>query len=505
MASGERITVTYSHPNRSQGGEPLKLDVYAFVPPVDPVDPNPTFSSRNRLPFILFLHGGHFVTGSRRDVPAWLASLARDNGMPLLCADYRLAPHAGPSCSYEDVQALWRFLREDLNWIIACSGNGAEVESGNEMLEHDFSELQRRGGIDINRGVVVGLGSGGFLAALGGALLSPAPLALILGYPMLEVARQRPDGPGYFVPANTPGHLRPLLDPAQVGNQAAAKVSVPDMPMTLDKAPYAMDLRAGAGMDVHEPWHGKAESVRRQGAVEFLLKDGRLDAMLRKASPDLITPEELLLSSYMSAGTKVNRPYPPTLIFHGIKDTWISPSSSKRFFDVIQRVEPVAAAMDALADGVNHIAVSEEARLAGQATQCVGSGTRQHAKEDPDAAVALRCTPLHPNVTSRYLYLTFEGHNAGHGFDALLPRELRQAPFSRVCPRMIGDRYKTSLVHVERFIRHWVLEGSAEQAAAAAAAAAARRQNEHTDGEIVKQQPDHGGSRIRVPRRGPRL
>lgn len=167
MASGERITVTYAHPGKSANGEALKVDLYAFVPPVDPVDPGPTFSTRNRLPFLLFLHGGHFLTGSRRDVPPWLASLARDHGIPLLCADYRLAPHAGPSHAFKDLQQLWRFLVDDMNWIISCSGNGAEVESGNEMLEHSFGELQRRGGIDVNRGIIVGVGSGGYLAALG--------------------------------------------------------------------------------------------------------------------------------------------------------------------------------------------------------------------------------------------------------------------------------------------------------------------------------------------------
>jgi alpha/beta hydrolase fold len=167
MASGERITVTYSRPHRSANAEPIKLDLYAFVPPLNPIDPGPTFSKQNRLPFILYLHGGHFLTGSRRDVPPWLASLARDNGLPLLCADYRLAPHAGPSDSLEDVQNLWTFIREELNWIIACSGNGAEVESGNEMLEEDFGELQRRGGLDIERGIIIGMGSGGYLAAMG--------------------------------------------------------------------------------------------------------------------------------------------------------------------------------------------------------------------------------------------------------------------------------------------------------------------------------------------------
>lgn len=165
MASGERITVPYA---RTATQTPLLLDVYAYAPAVDPADPSPTFAGHHqRLPFILFLHGGHFLTGSRRDVPPWLASLARSMGVPLLCADYRLAPQAGPSHAWTDVAALWRFIAEELNWVIAASGNGADVESGSEPLDRGFSELQRRGGIDVTKGTIVGAGAGGFLAATG--------------------------------------------------------------------------------------------------------------------------------------------------------------------------------------------------------------------------------------------------------------------------------------------------------------------------------------------------
>lgn len=165
MACGERITIPYAQ--SPHGGFPLQLDVYASVPRPNPNDPRSTFSPNNRLPFILFLHGGHFLTGSRRDVPPWIASMARDLGIPLLCADYRLAPHAGPSHAWSDVAALWRFIAEELNWVIACSGNGADIETGTEPLDEGFNELQRRGGVDVSKGIIIGLGAGGYLAAMG--------------------------------------------------------------------------------------------------------------------------------------------------------------------------------------------------------------------------------------------------------------------------------------------------------------------------------------------------
>ena len=94
-----------------------------------------------------------------------------------------------------------------------------------------------------------------------GAILSPPPLALVMGYPLLEINKVLTDSPGYFVPASTPGHLRPLLNPDHVGKVEMAKTSVPDMPMALDKSPYAADMRARFGMDIREPWKGKEEST----------------------------------------------------------------------------------------------------------------------------------------------------------------------------------------------------------------------------------------------------
>jgi hypothetical protein len=227
----------------------------------------------------------------------------------------------------------------------------------------------------------------------------------------------------------------------------------------------------------------------------FGFDQDRLDALLRKASPNLVLPSDVLLQNPNSKSSR-NQPYPPTLIYHGQNDERISPDSSKRFLDAIRTAEPVAATMDTLATGgfSNNYSFNE-------------TRTRKSQNQTTTSEVALRCVSQNPNYTSRYLYLEMEGTNSGHAFDALLPREMRQSPFSKICPKSIGDRYKASLIHVERFIQHWLLEGSAERAAAQKARRQAqeRRDKTSTETNTEKDSENCGGARIKLPVRGPRL
>ena len=380
MASGERLTVTYSH---TESG-PLRLDIYCTVPPVDPIDPTPNL---DRLPFLLFIHGGHFYTGSRRDVPPWLISLARSLGTPLLCMDYRLAPHAGPSHAFEDLRKVWQFIQTDLPLIIASTGRGAGVESGTDPLEDDFIDLQNRGGIDPAKGVLVGLGAGGYLAALGGSYLSPPPIALVLGYPLLDFDSQTGKG------SNTttiPDHLKAFLSLEQLGDITKAKSSAPDMPMLLDKAPYASNIREATGMHPHESFPGKDESIRREGLVNHLLETNQWASSLLKASPNAQSGLQMLTSE-----KRCNRPYPPCIIFHGLEDTRISYTSSQRFIESIREAEPVAAAVDALSQPVTF------------------SKTSTLPQED-DSSVSFKSSVANVNETGRYVFLGIQA--AGHCF-----------------------------------------------------------------------------------------
>ncbi|UZJ54579.1 hypothetical protein CBS101457_003899 [Exobasidium rhododendri] len=433
MATGERLTLKYAHPPSGA----LLVDLYCTVPPVNPIDPS---SNLEPLPFFLFLHGGDFITGSRRDVPLWLVSLARSVGSPLLSADYRLAPHSGPSNAFEDLEKLWKFIRRDLPWEIACSGPGAEVESGTEPLDDDFNELKRKGGIDPNRGIIFGVGAGGYLASLGGGLLSPPPLALVLGYPRVEFSANLPE----FSSLDTPSKYSNILHPSQIGNDAMAKSVVPDTPILLEVSTYGLNVREAAGMDMRELWRGRDESERRRGLAAYLFKEGKWEALLRKASPNMISPLEML-----SNDERINRPYPPTIVYHGKEDSRIPYSSSEGFVESIRRSEPVAAAVDALSD-----------------TSLTKSTEQATVNDDVDESghTSLKSVVPNPNITSRYLFLGIHGKGSEHNFDAFLPRTLSSGPYTKRGLKVLGARYSGGMMQVENFVRHWLAEGSTSTA-----------------------------------------
>lgn len=94
---------------------------------------------------------------------------------------------------------------------------------------------------------------------------------MVLGYPLLEIADPTSQSP-YTVPDNLPTRLNALLDTRHIGNAAHAKSDVPDMPLLLQRSPYALEVRARSGMDMREPWRGQEESARRSGAVGMLLQ-----------------------------------------------------------------------------------------------------------------------------------------------------------------------------------------------------------------------------------------
>lgn len=100
--------------------------------------------------------------------------------------------------------------------------------------------------------------------------MSPPPLALILGYPILEIDA---NAHSRRLPPNFPNRLTRLLHPENVGNASIAKTDVPDVPMLLERSPYAHEVRARAGMDMREPWKGLPDSIHRSGLVGMLIEE----------------------------------------------------------------------------------------------------------------------------------------------------------------------------------------------------------------------------------------
>lgn len=108
------------------GEHSLKLDLYL------PAD------SKSPPPLLIYIHGGAWRSGSKRDVP--IAALT-EKGFAIASVDYRLTPVAPFPANVHDLKAAIRFLR---------------AQAG------EF-------GFDPKRFVIVGSSAGGHLAALVGA------------------------------------------------------------------------------------------------------------------------------------------------------------------------------------------------------------------------------------------------------------------------------------------------------------------------------------------------
>src|SRR3954451_6982391 len=63
---------------------------------------------------LLFLHGGGYELGSLRSDGELAARLGRAGGMRVLFPEYRLAPEHPFPAAIDDVRAVWRWLRTDL-------------------------------------------------------------------------------------------------------------------------------------------------------------------------------------------------------------------------------------------------------------------------------------------------------------------------------------------------------------------------------------------------------
>lgn len=199
-----------------------------------------------------------------------------------------------------------------------------------------------------------------------------------------------------------------------------------------------------------------------------------------------------------------------------MNDNRVLPGSSQRFLEAIKRAEPVASALDAISECENFsrgpVSALDE-HISSPSEPKKGSTVIQ-------ASSPLRSIPHYPNYTARYLFIGIEGPNAGHGFDALLPRSLSTTATSMGAPsikgsKVISDRYNASLSHVETFIKHWMHEGSA----AKAAQQQLRSRTDQNDRKPLltheakngmrdtdyDSEPLHRGARVKVPLRGPRL
>jgi cation diffusion facilitator CzcD-associated flavoprotein CzcO/acetyl esterase/lipase len=76
---------------------------------------------------VLYLHGGAFCVGAPATHRALTAKLARDLGLPVFCADYRLAPEHPFPAALDDAQAAYRALRGEGPVIVAGDSAGGTL------------------------------------------------------------------------------------------------------------------------------------------------------------------------------------------------------------------------------------------------------------------------------------------------------------------------------------------------------------------------------------------
>ncbi|KAE8218493.1 hypothetical protein CF326_g9150 [Tilletia indica] len=115
---------------------------------------------------------------------------------------------------WASVEACWRFINnapvlpdsatdgkptevdaeDTLTWQISATGHGAEADKGTTPLDDAWREFQPLG-IDGRAGMIWGTGAGAWLASLAAARLHPAPIAVVLERPLLDLTVPIPELP----------------------------------------------------------------------------------------------------------------------------------------------------------------------------------------------------------------------------------------------------------------------------------------------------------------------
>jgi acetyl esterase/lipase len=152
---------------KEAGGVKIELDVHRD-------------DSVETRPVLVWIHGGALIMGSRVQVPRDLLDLCRAEKFALVSIDYRLGPQAKVPEIIEDVQAAFRWIREQ----------------GPEAARLDPKKL-----------VVSGGSAGGYLTLMTGFCVEPRPTALVAYWGYGDV-----DGDWYTKPSEFYRTSKPILE-----------------------------------------------------------------------------------------------------------------------------------------------------------------------------------------------------------------------------------------------------------------------------------------------------
>jgi acetyl esterase/lipase len=232
--------------------------------------------TEDRLPVLVWIHGGALLMGSRGGVPGHLLSLSKAEGFALVSIDYRLAPHVKAPEIVGDV-------KDALAWV---TGRGAELAR-----------------LDPKRVVVSGGSAGGYLTLMSGVAADPKPAALVAFWGYGDV-----DGDWYTKPSEF-YRKRPLVarEQALQGLGETPVAAPPDKAQAEARSRYYLYLRQN-GLWTREVTGLDPEKDR-----------ARLDALCpaRAAGPS----------------------YPPTLLIHGTEDTDVPYDRSVEMARTLERLK----------------------------------------------------------------------------------------------------------------------------------------------------------------------
>ena len=104
-----------------------------------------------KLPTVLFIHGGGLIMGHRKMIAPSHIRAFHEGGFHVISIDYRLAPETKLPEIADDIKDAWHWLREEADSI----------------------------GIDRERIAIAGHSAGAFLTLVSGYKLDPRPAALV--------------------------------------------------------------------------------------------------------------------------------------------------------------------------------------------------------------------------------------------------------------------------------------------------------------------------------------
>jgi len=113
-------------------------------------------SGKSYSPAIVYIHGGGFILGSRKDINKEQVELYTNNGYTVISIDYRLAPRTKLASIIQDIKDAFEWIYDNASSVLS---------------------------IDANKIAVIGSSAGGFLSLITGTFeLKPNAIVSIYGY-----------------------------------------------------------------------------------------------------------------------------------------------------------------------------------------------------------------------------------------------------------------------------------------------------------------------------------